>query len=168
MQHHLPGEAGQHVCCFAFREERSSRNAKQQTCCPASPGRWCCMYLHRAGLLLLLVLVSRLPAGGPLAVPLPKQGAAPLLHVRLSGPPDVRVTFYQGQAPPREYATPVVVGLRPGYIYRLKVTGFVDRPGLDFFPTLEVRGTIRLGPDTPGSRHPCPVSLSPLDAEDVL
>jgi len=126
------------------------------------------MRLRPACLLLALVLAGRLTAAGPLAVPHPKQGAAPLLHVLFSGPEGVRVTFYQGQAPPREFATPVVVGLRPGYIYRVKVSGFPDRPGLELFPTLEVRGTIRLGPDIPGARHPCPVFLSQLDAEEVL
>src|SRR5439155_9837215 len=71
------------------------------------------MRLRPACLLLVLALAGRLTAAGPLAVPPPKQGAAPLLHVLFSGPPGVRVTFYQGQAPPRELPTPVVVGLRP-------------------------------------------------------
>lgn len=124
------------------------------------------MRFHRV--ILLVFFTAPLPAAGPLAVPLPKQGAAPLLHVLFSGPEGVRVTFYQGLARPREFNTPVVVGLRPGYIYRVKVAGFADRPGVDFFPTLEVRGTIRLNPDTPGSRHPCPVYLSPFDVDQIL
>jgi uncharacterized repeat protein (TIGR01451 family) len=113
------------------------------------------------------LLLAAAAAAGPYTPP-PMPGAAPLLHVLLSGPPGVSVTFYQGQAPARRFEVPVTVGLRPGYIYRLTVTGFPQRPGLELHPTLEVRGTLRLPADLPASRHPAPVYLSEFDAERLL
>jgi uncharacterized repeat protein (TIGR01451 family) len=94
--------------------------------------------------------------------------SAPLLYVNLTGPEGLHVTFYQGLAPARRFDVPVMVGLRPGYIYRLKVTGFPTRPGLELYPTLEVRGTLRLPSDLGASHHPAPVYLSEFDAEQLL
>lgn len=118
--------------------------------------------LHPAALLPLL-LTTQLPPAPP-----PKQGPAPLLHVQFNGPPGVNVTFFQGNAPARRFEVPVSVGLRPGYIYRLKVTGFPSRPWVELYPTIEVRGSLRLPPDLPASRHPAPVYLSELDMERLL
>jgi uncharacterized repeat protein (TIGR01451 family) len=97
--------------------------------------------------------------------PAPVPQRAPLLHVLFSGPPGVSITFYQGRAPSRRFEVPVQVGLRPGYIYRLKVTGFPSSPWLELHPTLEVIGSLRLPPTMPASQHPAPVYLSELDAE---
>ncbi len=97
--------------------------------------------------------------------PLPDSAPAPLLHVVVNGPPGMRVTFYQGAAAPREYPAPVVVGLRPGYVYRIKVSNFPDRPGFTAFPTLEVRGTLRLPADLSARRFPAGVYLSEFDAD---
>ena len=100
--------------------------------------------------------------------PLPEFGPTPLLYVLFNGPPGMRVTFYQGAAPPRTYRVPVVLGLRPGYIYRPKLSGFTRRPGLTFFPTLEVRGTLRGGANLFPGRYPAPVTVSDLDVERLL
>src|SRR5947208_3267341 len=76
-------------------------------------------------LFLLLALV----AGGSTTFaqfsppPLPARGPAPLLFVRLSGLPGMRATFFQGRAPARAFDLPVVVGLRPGYVYRIELSG---------------------------------------------
>src|SRR2546430_6008591 len=44
----------------------------------------------------------------------------------------------------RDFHVPVTVGLRPGYFYRLKVSGLPQHPEREFYPTLEVRGTLQL------------------------
>jgi uncharacterized repeat protein (TIGR01451 family) len=119
--------------------------------------------LHPQILLPLLLAQPPLPPPPP-----PKQGPAPLLHVRFDGPPGVQITFYQGRAPARRIEVPVTVGLRPGYIYRLKVTGFPSNPWVELHPTIEVRGTLRLPPDLAASRHPAPVYFSELDMERLL
>src|SRR5436190_11295172 len=118
--------------------------------------------------LLPLLVLAGAACGQANPRPLPEQGRAPLLHVLFSGPAGVKVTFYQGLGPSREYAVPVSVGLRPGYVYRVKVTGFPERPFLELHPTLEVHGTLCLPPDLPASRYPAPVYLSPFDAEQLL
>src|SRR5262245_60978568 len=93
---------------------------------------------------------------------------APLLHVLFSGPPGVSISFYQGRAPSRRFEVPVQVGLRPGYIYRLKVTGFPSNPWLELHPTVEVIGSLCLTPCMAASKHPAPIYLSELDAERLL
>src|SRR5262245_33048012 len=65
-------------------------------------------------LLLPVCLGADAQAQGPPLPPLPDHGPAPLLYVRLGGPAGMHVTFFQGQAPPRDFPAPVTVGLRPG------------------------------------------------------
>src|SRR5689334_13279528 len=81
------------------------------------------------------------------AAPVPIPPPAPVLYVRIAAPAGLRVTFYPGGNQAREFPAPVTVGMRPGYVYRVKVTGFRDFPGLALYPTLEVRGTLQ-GPKT--------------------
>src|SRR5260370_33426464 len=70
--------------------------------------------------------------------------SAPFLYVRFNGPKGMQVSFYQGKAAARSFDMPVTVGLRPGYIYRVKLTGFASDPKLALYPTLEVRNTLSL------------------------
>ena len=92
--------------------------------------------------------------------PLPERGPSPLLYVRFAGPAGMRAAFYQGRPEGRTFDAPVMVGLRPGYLYRIRLSGFTDRPGLAVYPTLEVRGSLsltshvrRVGLPRPGRRH---------------
>jgi uncharacterized repeat protein (TIGR01451 family) len=127
------------------------------------------MKTHRTALILAwLALLPAVAPAQPRPVPLPVLGPAPLLYVLLTGPAGVRVTFYQGAALPREFPLPVVVGLRPGYIYRPRLTGFPSRPGLTLYPTLEVRGTLKLPPVLAASRFPAAVTFNELDIERLL
>jgi uncharacterized repeat protein (TIGR01451 family) len=92
----------------------------------------------------------------------------PLLHVRFIGPPGSRMNFYQGDASPHDFAAPVTVGLRPGYVYRVQLTSLPNRPGVSLFPTLEVRGTLAARPGLNPAEHPVPVVLSAADIDRVL
>src|SRR5262249_56675015 len=76
--------------------------------------------------------------------PLPECGPAPVLHVRFIGPAGMKATIYAGTAPARTFATPVAVGLRPGYLYRVQLTGRNDLPGVAVYPSLAVIGTLHL------------------------
>jgi uncharacterized repeat protein (TIGR01451 family) len=67
------------------------------------------------------------------------------LFVRVAGPPGMKVTLYRGQAQGNTLEAPFVVGLRPGYTYRLAVTGLKNFPLQVYYPTLEVRGSLYLG-----------------------
>src|SRR5262245_22856223 len=106
-----------------------------------------------------LAAVSAMPAAPSRPMPLPQLGPTPLLYVRFNGPPGMRIAFYQGAAPVREFAMPVTVGLRPGYISRVRISGLPGRPGLTLFPTLEVRGTLRAPAELPASRYPAAFRL---------
>jgi uncharacterized repeat protein (TIGR01451 family) len=91
------------------------------------------------------------------------------LHVLFSGPPGLRATFYQGNLNGREYAAPVNVGLRPGYIHRVKLTGFPRRPGEPeaLYPTLEVLGTLQLPPHFRAADFPVPIRLNEEDIQRI-
>src|SRR4051794_35387560 len=95
---------------------------------------------------LLGAALAVVPSSARAAPPPPPCGPAPLLFVRFVAPPGVKLTLYPGRAGPRTYPTPVTVGLRPGYIYRVKLSGFADDPKLALFPSLEVRNTLTLPP----------------------
>jgi uncharacterized repeat protein (TIGR01451 family) len=101
-------------------------------------------------------------------VPLPAHGPAPLLYVRLSGPPGLHITFYPGAGDGKDYAAPATVGLRPGYIYRIKLTGLPGHPKDALFPTLEVRGTLVMPPGLRAVDFPAPVVFTAEDIEKVL
>ena len=100
--------------------------------------------------------------------PLPGRGPSPLLYVRFVGPSGMKATFYQGRPEGRTFDAPVVVGLRPGYLYRVKLAGFADRPGLAVYPTLEVRGSLCLNPKVSAAGFPAPVVLTDADLRAAL
>src|SRR5438874_5256181 len=87
----------------------------------------------------------------------PAPPPAPLLYVRFAAPAGLRVTFYPGGPHAKELAAPVTVGMRPGYIYRVKLTGFREYAGLSLYPTLEVRGTLQGPKSVRPAEHPAPV-----------
>ena len=126
--------------------------------------------MKRSLYLPLVVLLTWLPAsqGQMVPPPLPAQGPSPLLFVRFLPPPGVHVTIYQGGANARELAAPCVVGLRPGYLYRVKLSGFNEFPGIALYPTLEVRGTVQMPPRGHAIDYPAPVTLHNEEIERVL
>jgi uncharacterized repeat protein (TIGR01451 family) len=98
---------------------------------------------------------------------LPSCGPAPLLFVRFVGPQGMQASFYQGHARNRTLPAPAVVGIRPGYLYRVKLTGMATHPGLSLYPTLEVRGSLYLAHLGP-SKFPAPVVLTERDIDNIL
>ena len=75
----------------------------------------------------------------------------------------MRTTFYQGTPTGQSFNAPAIVGLRPGYIYRIKCFGFADRPDLAIYPTLEVRGSLSLTARINPASFPAPVVLTDAD-----
>lgn len=116
---------------------------------------------------LLLVLLNQ-ANGQAVPPPPPAFGKAPLLFVRFAGLNGLQATFYQGSPLGRKHEAPVAVGLRPGYLYRVKLTGWPGRPGLALYPTLEVRGSLHLPPRQNPADHPAPVVIHEADLERVL
>jgi uncharacterized repeat protein (TIGR01451 family) len=119
-------------------------------------------------LLGLLAMATTARAQQPILAPLPPGAASPLLYVRLAGPPGMHIVWHPWQVRPRDTAAPAVFGLRPGYIYRLELTGLPTAPGVNLYPTLEVRGSLRLSACVNARAFPAPVVLTEADLEQVL
>jgi uncharacterized repeat protein (TIGR01451 family) len=117
---------------------------------------------------VLLTGAASLGAAGAQPPPLPTRGPSPLLFVRFAGPPGMRTTFYQGTPEGRTFNAPVAAGLRPGYLYRIKCSGFADRPDLAIYPTLEVRGSLTLTARVNPASFPAPVVLTDADLRSAL
>ncbi len=107
------------------------------------------------------------PTIAQVLAPLPTQGPAPLLFVRVSGPEGMKANFYTGEPTSRQAAAPAVIGVRPGYIYRIKLSNLPGRPNLNLYPTLEVRGSLRLLPSLHPQDFPAPVIFTPSDLEQA-
>lgn len=118
--------------------------------------------------LSVLVLLPLATATHAQMTPLPEKGPSPLLFVRFSGPPGVRTTFFQGRPKGRAFDAPAVVGMRPGYLYRVEVSHLPGRPGVSIYPTLEVRGSLCIPPKLRAASFPAPVVFTEADLEAVL
>jgi uncharacterized repeat protein (TIGR01451 family) len=120
-------------------------------------------------LILLLALLPQSSRGQPVPPPpLPVKGYAPLLYVRFVGPVGMHVTIYQGYAPGRDFVAPVTVGLRPGYLHRIRLSALPQRPGVALSPTIEVRGTLCLPPCLRAADYPTPIVITEDDVNRVL
>jgi uncharacterized repeat protein (TIGR01451 family) len=104
----------------------------------------------------------------PAPMPLPGRGPSPLLFVRFSGPEGMIATFYQGRAPARSFPAPVVVGLRPGYVYRTRLGDFPGRPGISVYPTVTIIGSLLLSPKLNCANFPATIALTEADIEAVV
>jgi uncharacterized repeat protein (TIGR01451 family) len=119
-----------------------------------------------AALLASAALLGLAAAQGP--PPLPGRGPSPFLYARFTGPQGTKATFYQGRPEGRTFDAPVVVGLRPGYCYRIKLAGFAEHADLAVYPTVEVRGTLFLPPKVAAADFPAPVVLTDADLKSAL
>ncbi|HEV3081017.1 MAG TPA: DUF11 domain-containing protein [Gemmataceae bacterium] len=117
--------------------------------------------------MLALGAVAGLPLAGMAQTAHPP-APSPLLYVRFAVPAATQVTVYPGGPGGRQYTGPVVVGFRPGYIYRVKLANLVDHPYAALFPSLEVRGTLQLPPNLRAANYPAPVVLSEEDIQRAL
>ena len=91
-----------------------------------------------------------------------------VLQTGLIGPAASHATFFEGATPCR-FETPVTVGLRPGYVYQFKLSGFDAIPRKPPpIPTLEVLGSLMLPPPLRVSSFPVPVLFTPDDIDLVL
>jgi uncharacterized repeat protein (TIGR01451 family) len=97
----------------------------------------------------------------------PACGPAALLYVRFLGSAGMKVTLYQGQQAGRTLPVPFTAGLRPGYIYRVRVSGLPGHPGAILYPSLEVRGTLALAPELKAADYPAPVEITEADFRSI-
>lgn len=105
---------------------------------------------------------------GPPMIPQPcppSAPPAPLLATRLLMPEGTAVTVLPGSPEAKTFKSAVTVGFRPGYAYKLAVTGIVNRPGETLYPTLEVRGSIVPRPTTKYMDYAAPIFFTKADLE---
>ncbi len=126
------------------------------------------MNLRLSCLAFVLLAPLGAPARAQMVPSLPGRGPSPLLFVRFVGPPGLQATFYQGQPRGRSFDAPAVVGMRPGYFYRIQLSHLPRHPGVSIYPTLEVRGSLNLPPRLNAAAYPAPVVLTDADIESVL
>jgi uncharacterized repeat protein (TIGR01451 family) len=109
--------------------------------------------------ILACVTMSAVVAGTVLAQHLPAVSPpqAPLLYLRLAGPKGMKVTVYRGQPAGVTLEAPCVIGVRPGYAYRVSLSNIAGFPAATFSPTIEVRGSLWLTSQLRNSEFPATV-----------
>lgn len=113
--------------------------------------------------LVVTVLASQGAIGQPLPAPPPRFSPPSLLYVKISGPPGMKVTLYRGSPVGQTLEAPFVVGLRPGYRYRLAISDLPDFPGETFYPTLEARAGLILSDTLRHADFPAPLVFTDED-----
>jgi uncharacterized repeat protein (TIGR01451 family) len=121
-------------------------------------------HLPFAAAILLVTLAFVVAQAQP---PQAFEAQAPLLFVRVQGPDGMAVTFLEA-AGGKTFDQPVTVGLRPCFVYRLKLNGFPNKPNISLYPSLEVRGTLRLPPRLRAADFPAPVVIDEQDIDRAL
>jgi hypothetical protein len=109
-----------------------------------------------------LFLTALLPFGcGEGTMPPPPP--APLLFVRVVAPEGARVTFRPGTPEARTFSTPAVAGFRPGYGYRIQITGLPEQPDRVLNPSFAVLSTLHIPPGIKAEDFPATVVFSEDD-----
>jgi uncharacterized repeat protein (TIGR01451 family) len=106
------------------------------------------------------------PAGPPHAAALP--APAPLVAAKFIAPKGVRVTAFPGSNLAKMYDAPVIMALRPGYVFRFELTNLPYNPGRALYPEVEVRGTLVPRPGLRYMDYPIPLVFSLADIERAL
>lgn len=104
----------------------------------------------------------------PVAVPPIPPPAAPVVGLRVIGPPESKVTFFPGLTRFGEYNTPAQVLVRPGYIYRFRLSNLPQGKDVAIYPTVEIIGTLHMPPPCCGNNFPIPVVITEDDINRVL
>src|SRR4051812_23568081 len=94
---------------------------------------------------------------------LPPPPPAPLLFVRVVVPEGGRVTFRPGTPEARVFDPPAVAGFRPGYGYRLQLSGLPEQPGRVLSPSFEVLSTLHVPPGLRAEDFPATVVFTTDD-----
>jgi len=115
--------------------------------------------------LAALLPVAPVPARPAVLPPLPE---APVIGLRVLAPAGSRATFFPDGSQVVAYDTPVEVGVRPGYIYRFKLSDLPGAPDVALYPTVEVIGTLHMPLCIGSAGHPVPLVFSEEDIRTVL
>ncbi len=116
-----------------------------------------------AGLLALLVPLA---AAQP---PLPPPGTpAPVLAARVVVPAGVRYTLLPGSPLAKSFDAPATFALRPGYVYRIELSGLPNHPTERLYPEVEVRGTLVPKPRLKYMDYPVALTFSAAELDGAF
>ena len=115
-----------------------------------------------------LLLAGLTASAGAQMPPPPARGPSPLAFVRFTSSGKMRVTFYPGGPSGRSFDAPAAVGMRPGYVYRVRISEMEGYPGVTLCPTVQVCASLSHGPKFNPAAYPAPVVLTPTDVERAL
>jgi uncharacterized repeat protein (TIGR01451 family) len=90
----------------------------------------------------------------------PPPSPPPLVYVKFTGPEGAKLTLYRRIDAGQTFDLPCTIGFRPGYSYRLALGNVEGFKGRVFAPTLEVRGTLLLGPRLANRDYPARIHFS--------
>ncbi len=113
------------------------------------------------GLCLAILLASVEIASAQFPFQQVPAAAGPLMYVRFTGPKGAKITVYRGFDQGQTLELPCTLGFRPGYSYRLAVFDIPGLPRHVFCPSLEVRGTLALGPKGRNADFPAHINFNP-------
>jgi uncharacterized repeat protein (TIGR01451 family) len=106
------------------------------------------------------------PPSAPVAVPQAPH-LPPLFYLRVAGPAGMKITVYRGAEKGHTLEAPAILGLRPGYSYRMALSNIPGFPLQIFYPTLEVRGTLLLSHKMRNADFPATLNFSEDDLARV-
>jgi hypothetical protein len=115
----------------------------------------------------ILALTLPLTVGAPVVIEQPP-GPAPFLYVKMVPPEGTKTTWYPGTPATVSMNTPTVVGLRPGYRYRVELSDIPEEKGVKLYPSLEVRGTLHPPKIMDVAKYPVPVIFTEDDIAVAL
>jgi uncharacterized repeat protein (TIGR01451 family) len=126
--------------------------ANCDTCAPAAAPRG-----------FVMPQMPGLPPAPMIQLACPPLAPAPLLAVKVVGSKGLRVTTAPGTPAAKLFDAGSVFGLRPGYVYRLELTGIPNRPGESLYPEIEVRGVLAPRPGMNYMEYPAALEFNDVD-----
>ncbi len=123
--------------------------------------------MKRAGMIGLGIVLVGFVAAATAQPPMAAAANGPIFYVKLQGRDGMRVTFYEGPQTSRTAACPVVVSLRPGWIYRVRFDGASAHSDEPIYASLQARDVLRMPARVKASDHPAPLSITTQDHEQV-
>lgn len=98
----------------------------------------------------------------------PNIGQSPVLWLNFIAPEGVKTTIYPGNNRQISLPEKQMVGMRPGYVYRVKMNHIPGNPEAELYPTLEVRGSLQMPKVANPLNFPAPIRIHKLEIESAL
>lgn len=110
--------------------------------------------------------VGAYPAVGTPRISIPNP--APLVAGKFLLPQGVRVTAFPGSELSTMFEGPIVVGMRPGYVFRFELSNLPYNPGKSLYPEVELHGVLVPRPGMKYMDYPIPLFFTQEDIDRVL